>query len=232
MTLVSHTHRFVYLKTFKTASTSIEAFFERYCVDDPARHQPVEYCPEIVTSAGVIGCRRGKAEKQAATWHAHMAAWDVMRRMGIARWLRSFRFTSVRNPFEQMVARFVYFHRKNESLLRAPLPERREAFSDWYAARRAKSDRYIYTIAGLPVVHDVIRYETLQDDVARIARRLGLPDDAARLPRFKSQWFKPPEPYSAYYDDDMRAKVGHDHRHALARFGYRFEEREPVHATA
>ncbi len=29
--LVSHRHQFIYTKTHKTASTSVEAYFERFC---------------------------------------------------------------------------------------------------------------------------------------------------------------------------------------------------------
>jgi len=32
MVLVSHTHEFIFMKTHKTASTSVEMFFERFCV--------------------------------------------------------------------------------------------------------------------------------------------------------------------------------------------------------
>ena len=33
MTLISHRYNFIYIKNKKVASTSVEAFFEKYCVD-------------------------------------------------------------------------------------------------------------------------------------------------------------------------------------------------------
>ena len=32
--LISHKYKFIYLKTIKTASTSVEAYFERFCMPE------------------------------------------------------------------------------------------------------------------------------------------------------------------------------------------------------
>ncbi|KPA10844.1 hypothetical protein MHK_008953, partial [Candidatus Magnetomorum sp. HK-1] len=32
--LVSHRHKFIYTKTFKTAGTSVESYFEPFCMND------------------------------------------------------------------------------------------------------------------------------------------------------------------------------------------------------
>ena len=66
MTLVSHKHQFVFLKTRKTAGTSIEMLLEPFCA--PPGHVPVERTEGMVTPHGVIGHRlqpidlRGVAE--------------------------------------------------------------------------------------------------------------------------------------------------------------------------
>lgn len=51
--LVSHLKKFIYTKTVKTAGTSVEAYFERYCIlpgDFRVTHTREEY----VSSGGIV----------------------------------------------------------------------------------------------------------------------------------------------------------------------------------
>ena len=62
--LISHRHRFIYTKTIKTAVTSVEAYFEPYCMAEGAwqeSHSRAEHVsPEgIVRFRGL--CRRETA---------------------------------------------------------------------------------------------------------------------------------------------------------------------------
>lgn len=230
MVLVSHRHKFIYLKTKKTASTSVEAFFEPYCLDDPSA-EVAEYRDEHIGAAGIVGARRGRAKRAAATWHAHMSAWDVFRTLGPRRWFSYFRFTSVRNPFEKAVSEFLYLHRRDAALLASPLETRRAAFEAWARSKKPLTDRYIYAIAGKPVVQDVIRFENLGTDIARIARHLGLKAEGQPVPRFKSAGHAPKDPYQAYYTPETRALVARAYAPEIARYGYRFEEEEQRNAA-
>ena len=59
MVLVSHRYKFIYLAGYKVASTSVAAFFERYCLpeDQEANHEPKCESRLITTKAGFIGPR-------------------------------------------------------------------------------------------------------------------------------------------------------------------------------
>ncbi|WP_157966305.1 sulfotransferase family 2 domain-containing protein [Oceanibium sediminis] len=222
MVLVSHRHKFIYLKTKKTASTSVEAFFEPYCLDEPLA-EVAEYRDEHIGTAGIVGARRGRAKRAEATWHAHMSAWDAFRALGPRRWFSYFKFTTIRNPFEKAVSEFHYVHRKDTGLLSSPLDTRRAAFETWLRTKRPLTDRYIYAIAGKPVVQDVIRFERLSADIARVAKHLHLGAEGRAVPRFKSGGNSPKEPYQAYYSDATRALVAKAYAPEIARYGYRFE---------
>jgi len=225
MVLVSHTHRFIYLKTKKTASTSVEGFFEPYCVADPAK-EIVQYRDEEISDTGIVGCRLGRAERARATYHAHMGAWDLLKALGLRRWRAYCKFTTVRNPFDKTVSEFLYRNRNKPDLITCPMDERRGHFSDWLATYKLPSDRYIYAIAGRPIVQGVIRYERLGDDILRICKLLGIAPDLNRLPGFKRDAATPREPYAAYYTDASRAAVARAYAPELKRFGYTFEGAE------
>ena len=57
--LISHRKRFIYTKTVKTAGTSVESYFEPYCMREGEwsfSHSRAEY----VSEAGIVGIRTGE----------------------------------------------------------------------------------------------------------------------------------------------------------------------------
>ena len=54
--LCSHTHKFIYLKTIKTAGTSVEGFFERFCCSAEIMKKS-HLRDEYVGANGIIGYR-------------------------------------------------------------------------------------------------------------------------------------------------------------------------------
>ncbi len=81
--LVSHCKHFIYTKTVKTAGTSIEVYFEPYCVPEGEwrfQHGHTEY----ESDSGIIGYRGKKnGEKR---WFNHMPAATIQRQLGKAIW--------------------------------------------------------------------------------------------------------------------------------------------------
>ncbi len=223
MVLVCHKYRFIYLKTKKTASTSTEAFFERYCLDNMPDSVP-QYRPEHIGPIGIIGSREGREERARAKWHAHMTAAEVLRRLGPRRWLSYFKFTTIRNPYAKCVSQFLYKHRNDPKVVGLPIEPRAAAFRAWLRRTGPRTDRSVYCIAGRQVVDDVIRFERLEEDVRRIARRLDLPAAEVPLPRYKDLQNLPKDHYSAYYDRESRDLVSRAYAAELKRFDYAFED--------
>jgi hypothetical protein len=56
--LISHYHHFVFIKTIKSASSSVEAFFQPLCTTPG--HAVTERTPALISKYGVVG-RRGPA---------------------------------------------------------------------------------------------------------------------------------------------------------------------------
>src|SRR5437016_2294873 len=102
--LLSHRKRFLYSKTFKTAGTSVESFFERWCMPEGEwtfAHARDEY----VSNAGIIGYR-GPEPAGGRRWWGHMTAAEIRERAGAAIFDAYFKFCVVRNPFDKAVSAF------------------------------------------------------------------------------------------------------------------------------
>src|SRR5437773_1040796 len=97
--LVSHKHKFIYAKTIKTGGTSVESFFEPFCMHADEwefTHARDEY----ESTAGIIGYR-GPAltDGQRVKWSPHMHAADMRQQLGPTVYDSYFKFCVIRNPF-------------------------------------------------------------------------------------------------------------------------------------
>jgi hypothetical protein len=110
MVLVSHEKEFIFLKTSKTAGTSVEMVLEPFCA--PPNHQPSEKTRKIVSKHGVVGRRMIPSKKPSwlfrwqNRWAHHDPAAVVQRRLGKDRFLRYTKVSVARNPFDRAVSQF------------------------------------------------------------------------------------------------------------------------------
>lgn len=109
--LVSHRYRFIYTKTVKTAGTSVESYFEPYCMKEGEwsfSNQRDEY----ISDAGIIGYR-GKNRPDNCVWYNHMSAREIKNLLGQDIWDSYFKFCVVRNPFSKAVSWYYFRGRSN-----------------------------------------------------------------------------------------------------------------------
>lgn len=225
--LVSHRHRFIYTKTVKTAGTSVEVYFEPYCVPEGA-YEFSHARAEGVTPAGIVGFRGGDRDKAGATWWNHMPAADIRARLGEDTWNAYFKFAVIRDPFDKAVSAFHY----NEKLRPAPgLLERargwlagaeadgRERFKRWLRAGNLVVDRDKYFIGDALCVDYFIRYETLADGIRHVCEVVGVPFRADDIPRLKTG-LRPAGELASYYDAEAVELVASRYRWELEHFGY------------
>ena len=189
MVLVCRDPGFVFLKTRKTAGTSIEMALEPYCA--PPGHVVAEQTNPVVSPRGVVGARLvpyrttrlpGFAERfLPPEWHSHMSAADIRRRMGARAFEAALKISAVRNPFARTVSLFHWSMRSRKIDVTDP----HAAFADWVRGDWP-DDRSVVEIDGKSVVDRFVRYEHLSADLADVATALGLSLDLEALPHAKN----------------------------------------------
>lgn len=224
--LVSHRHRFIYTKTAKTGGTSVESFFERFCMPDGAWKQ-LHARDEYVSEHGIIGFR-GKEPPSGTKWWNHMPASAIKAAVGDTVWESYFKFCVVRNPFEKCISAF-YFHggvrhaspRLTKDTRHDELGAERQRFIE-FLQRQMPVDRDTYMIDGSFCLDAMIRYEVLETDIQRICDRIGVPYDRKYVPEFK-RGFRPPDATAgSLYTRRSRELVERAFAFELQFFGYRF----------
>jgi hypothetical protein len=182
--VISHRHKFIFLKTLKTAGTSIEVLLSGVCGDDdvltpidppvpPHRARNYEgffnpICgasPREIASNGYDALRRRK-------FYNHMRGYRLRDRVPRAVWDGYFKFCVERNPWDKTLSFFYMLKNSDWHADRDP-----NITFDAYLGRGDFPLNYpIYTERdGSRVIVDrVLRYEQLEQELEDVFGRLGM----------------------------------------------------------
>ena len=181
--IVSHAHKFIFLKTKKTAGTSIELALSELCGPE-----------DVISPLTAIDEAKRAGKRGAQNWKRH-GWWDSPRPLFKRRWFKFtaadygfynhmpaaearaliddkvwrsyFKFAFERNPWDRQVS--FYHHRYRGE--KEPPPFSRFMHQD----RAARLNNYdIYAIDGTVAVDFVGRYERLEEDLELALDRVGI----------------------------------------------------------
>jgi len=233
--ILSHRHKFIFIKTSKTAGTSIELALEPVCGPEDVcagLHKHVEqasgreneygyrarnyrglFAPKWNPDQPLRQLRRDLYDLQRRRkFYNHMSAFDVRTRAGRDVFKRYFKFCFERNPWDKAVSQ--YFWEKG----RPGVPEN---FETYVQSPRLRSRFDLYTIGGKLAVDFVGRYERLEADYREALTRAGMKDPPP-LPRAKSSYRPQYGDYRELYTAVSRQNVADKFRREIEVFGYTF----------
>ncbi len=205
--IASHAHRFVFIKTRKTAGTSIEIALSRHCGPDDVVTRISAEDEVLRAAAGGVGPQNDDTDPSS---YAHMGARRVIEVIGRETWDDYFTFAVERNPFDVVASSYRYSARK---------PTFEKTFAEFVRSRRvarlALNER-LYRLRGDVVVDRVYRYEQLPAAMADVSARLGIELD---LPHAK-QGTGPH--YRELYGPGDAEIVAERFARTIREFGYEF----------
>jgi hypothetical protein len=229
--IISHEHKFIFLKTKKTAGTSIELALSQLCGPDDVI-PPITESDEALRAPGsgprnwrvhgwwqsprpLFKRRWLKVGPQDYGFYNHMPAAEARALLNDDRiWRSYFKFAFDRNPWDRQVSAYHFRYRRK----RTP-PPLAEFLQD---AKRARLNNYeIYSLDGEPCVDFLGRFETLDEDFKRVLGEIGVKFDHA-LPRAKAGIRTNGKPYRDYYDSHTREVVGDWYVREIKLLGYSF----------
>jgi hypothetical protein len=214
--IVSHEHGFVFMKTRKTAGTSVEIALSRVCGPDDVI-TPVTASDEALRrEVGGRGPQHFEAPPLDHKAFNHMPVSMVRRMLGRRRFESYFSFAIERNPWDAVVSLY-HWHVRDEP---DPTPFAAYVGSEAVETFATKQQR-IYRLDGRIAVDRVLRYESLADELATVWSELDLPG-SPDLPHAKAGTRPPGASYRSYYDDASRDRVASLFAAPIAEMGYTF----------
>ena len=221
--IISHKHRFVFVKTTKTAGTSIEIALTRICGDQDIisrLHPDDEKARQEQTGRGEQNSRIILANGGHGRVVSHAPHSLAHKYLG-QEYPQYFSFAFERNPFDRVVSAWSYIRKERQ--------KRGEDVSSFTFENMVLNEKRLeglhrrgwglYTRDDRLAVNQIYLYEELQDSLADILNRLGIKQKIA-LPQTKVT--KRKRDYREYYSARTRALVETHFRQELALFGYSF----------
>ena len=200
--IVSHRHRFIFVKSRKTAGTSIEVFLSQVCGPE-----------DIVTP--ILPHVEPHAARNHDGFINHMPAAAIRERVGPDVWRTYFKFCVERNPWDKTLS---FYHMQNARAA-GGLP-----FDDYLRRGELPIDYPTYADESGVIVDRVLRYEQLTADLGEIFAALGIPFAGSLGVNAKSEYRTDRRPYREVYTADQADIVARAFAREIALHGYRFDE--------
>lgn len=204
--ILSHRHRFIFIKTPKTAGTSIEMGLRPLCGPEDVVTPLLEDAQE-----GGRNYMRGPMPfRYARDFYNHMPI-SLVAKYAPEAVSSYFKFAVVRNPWDRQVSQSCW--RKHRGL------KKETVFTEWILQIKPMVVLPLLRREGRLAVDFVARYERLEEDFATVCARIGIP--VPELPREKSG-HRDHTDYRDYYDPRARQRVAEMYAREIALFGYEF----------
>ena len=229
--IISHKYKFIFIKTEKTAGTSIEIALSEFCGPNDII-TPITRPDEMIRkSMGYRGPQhylaplfsygprdlaffvlKGKKKKR---YYNHINATEIRKSIGDDIWKNYFKFCFERNPWDRVVS-FYYWCNKKE-----PRQTLREFIDSNKSFRLRKRGYHAYTIDGTIAVDKICRYENLDEEMKDLTDRLNLPKIPV-LPRAKSNIRLDKRHYRKILNDEEKKIIEKMFEKEIRLFGYEF----------
>lgn len=174
--ILSHRHKFIFIKTAKTASSSVEIALAEHCGPEDII-TPLWPEDEVLrTQLGIPGPQNYEGKK----YYNHMPASQIKTNIGADIWHAYFKFCVERNPWDRAVSLYYFTHRTE---FRPPISEFIKSPAV-QALNRLGCD--LYTLDGRVAVDHILRWENLTNELEQTRLLLGMPK--LHLPHAKSRF--------------------------------------------
>ncbi len=221
--IISHRHRFIFIKTKKTAGTSLEIALSALCGPDDIITPISPRDEQLRRDLGFRGPQNYQLP-DGRQFFNHASASAVRQVVGTGIWDNYFTFCFERNPWDKVIS---WYHWECQQ--RPDISFGAFLASGHFALVGGPGGFDLYTDNGDVIVDRVCRYEDMASELALLAARFGTP--LPTLPKAKSGFRRDRRHYSEVYTAQQRELVAQAFRREIALLGYRFEPAASIQSS-
>ena len=236
--IISHKYKFIFIKTVKTAGSSLELFLHPFCdekdivtpfkttFDSDEKEGLKQNCRynNKLLNKDLSGCndkeRRvftralNRYENNDNSYYEHISAWEVKNAVGEKVWNEYYKFCVVRNPYDRAIS--FYYFRNNQLGIN-------QSFDDFLdgEVHNLNHPKYTDWINGKIMVDKVVRFERLNEDLAEVFNKLNIPFDGLNIFK-KNNIRKKNTSYKDFLNEEQAAKIRKIYSKEFELFDYKF----------
>lgn len=227
--IISHKYKFIFIKTNKTAGTSIEIALSKFCgpndiitpisAEDEETRRNLGYPgpqnhQSPIWQYGVLDAIKWATKgKQKLRFYNHISANAVIALIGKEMWDSYYTFCFERNPWDRVISYYYWEHQSE------PRPTIQEFISTNKIMVLKRGGYGNYTIDGNIVVDKVCKFENLSEELDAIRKLVGIPEQL-ELPRAKSGTRKDRRSYRDVLGEEDRTSISELFRDEIRMLGY------------
>ena len=233
--IISHKYKFIFIKTSKTAGTSIEIYLSSLCGRNDILtpiYPPVEqhvarnyagiFNPlrETMINLGAYkwkeAIRTCKELIQRRKFYNHIPAYKVKCRVGSKIWNSYYKFCVERNPWDKTLSHYHMVNCRGKGKLTLNQYIKRGGFC---------LNHFNYTDRLDPqkiIVNKVVKYENLLVDLDKIFKKLGVPFEGTLNVNAKSDYRKDRRPYQEIFTQNQKDIISKIFKPEIDLHGYTF----------
>ena len=228
--IISHKHKFIFLKTRKTASTSTEFALNEICgpddvvtpvgsINEPNRAgltpRNYHYRPPVLSTEWPnLFSRYIRNGEMPLDYNQHMPGWRVKRRVGAKIWNSYFKFAFERNPWDREVS--WYSHQLSQGRFKGTFREHLQRLP-----AHTVGNFEIYSCKGKVAVDFLGRYENLEADLASVMQQIGV-ETRLQLGQLNSNHRDRSISYRDWYDEESREHIRRTYAIEIELLNYSF----------
>lgn len=181
--IISHENKFIFIKTKKTAGTSLEIALSKYCSsidtvtpisasDEATRTQlgyvgPTNHKKPLVQYTAKELAILGVKFRPALAFYNHISATEIEALVAPRVWQEYSKISIVRNPYDHAVSMYYWAQKHTKS---------KQTFKDYlmYNPSILVENRRITNINGQSAVDFMVRYENFENDLTELSQHLKL----------------------------------------------------------
>ena len=224
--IISHKNRFIFIKTEKTAGTSIEIALSKHCgsediitpisPEDEAKRKELGYRGAQnykipFSKYSKLDYLRFVYRRRRQCFYHHMSASEIMQYIDHETWDSYFKFCFERNPWDKVISWYFWRYKS----------EPRPTISQFVQSDEANIIKgfELYTRSSEIVVDKVFFYEQLSDAMNELRERLNL-DGPLSLPFSKAGFRKDRRSYKDVLSEQDKEKIAKVYAREIAYFNY------------
>ena len=228
--ILSHKYKFIFIRTLKTAGTSIEIALSKFCgkndivppitpEDEETRRKlgytgPQNYFVPFRKYSKMDWAKFFYKRKR-LVFRNHNSARFIKEHIDEDIWNTYFKFCFERNPWDKVVSGYFWMFRNTREEDRPSLPEFINTYEDAYTIPGVD----LYTINGRIVVNKVFKFEELNESLEEITKTAGLPE-VPILPKAKAYSRKDKRNYRELLTESNKDIIAKVYAREIAYHGY------------
>lgn len=231
--IICHKHKFIFIRTRKAASTSIELYLSRYCnendvltpidnKDSERNYQPYNYSglfnpfPELIAGNGYLIKRTVMDLKRKRKFYHHIPAFVVRSRISDEIWKNYFKFSVERNPWDKTLSHYHYINERQWA--------GSKTFAQYCEIGNFCWNHPIYTDpkSGKVMVDRILKYENLMDELGQVLEMLDIPFAGSLGSFANSEYRRDRRSYREVFSPDQRDLIYNAFKKEIEIHGYEF----------